>query len=163
MERQGKNARPALKICGLTTAEDVAACLRRGVDFLGFNLYPHSKRFVSAEAAQDLWRTAAAVTPKSKCLPVAVMVDPTPEAVAAALAAFPDLAVLQLHGDETPSTVAAARRALGARWHREMRVISFVRGANGVLLALGHDNPGILDGTATVYVAPGPCITLLGW
>lgn len=59
--------------------------------------------------------------------------------------------------------VAAARRALGAYWHSEMRVESFFRGPNGVLLALGHDNPNLLDGTATVYVTPGPCITLLGW
>jgi len=63
---------------------------------------------------------------------------------------------------DSAAAVATARRALGAYWHREMRVVSFFRSPNGVLLALGHDIPNMLDGTATVYVTPGSCVTLLG-
>jgi phosphoribosylanthranilate isomerase len=39
-----------IKVCGLTSAADAAAADACGVDYLGFNLYPKSPRFVSVKA-----------------------------------------------------------------------------------------------------------------
>lgn len=38
-----------IKICGITTLEDALLCADLGVDMLGFNFYPKSIRFLSAE------------------------------------------------------------------------------------------------------------------
>jgi tryptophan synthase beta chain len=43
-----------VKICGLTRAADVDACVREGVDELGFNFSPRSPRRVTLEAARAL-------------------------------------------------------------------------------------------------------------
>ncbi len=43
-----------VKICGLTRAADVDACVREGVDELGFNFSPRSPRRVSLETARSL-------------------------------------------------------------------------------------------------------------
>jgi hypothetical protein len=32
----------------------------------------------------------------------------------------------------------------------------------GVFLKFGDERPSVLDGTASVYVSPGPCVTWLG-
>ena len=43
-----------VKICGLTNAEDAAAALELGADYLGFVLYPESPRGITAETLADI-------------------------------------------------------------------------------------------------------------
>jgi len=44
-----------VKICGLTTSEQVKVCIDNGVNFCGFILnYPKSHRFISYEDARTL-------------------------------------------------------------------------------------------------------------
>src|SRR4051794_5613522 len=105
MERQEKTARPALKICGITAAEDAALCVRLGVDFVGFNLCARSRRFVSAGAARALWQEALRLAGQSGHVttrPAIVVVDEAAAGVAALLAAFPECQAVQMHGRETP-------------------------------------------------------------
>lgn len=109
MEAQGKIATPAVKICGVRTPRDAARCLALGVDFVGFNLYPRSKRFITAKDAAAAWRDAAAGSTRTR--PAAVFVDATPSEIAAALDAFPELAVVQLHGQESPHAANDLRNA----------------------------------------------------
>lgn len=115
MERQAKSARirPLLKICGLRRPEDVAACLAADVAFVGFNLCSRSKRYITAAEAARMWRDVA--PQRGPTLPAAVLVDPTKAELEEALAVFPELEVLQLHGRETPQDLLAVRAATGHR------------------------------------------------
>jgi len=114
MDLQGKTAHPALKICGVTRVEDVRACLELGVDFVGFNLYSGSKRYVPPADAARLWAEGARGH-AGRGRPAAVLVDPTPELLAEAFAVFPALEVCQFHGRETAGTLASFAALLGPR------------------------------------------------
>ena len=59
-----------LKVCGLTSAGDAAAAEASGADYLGFNFYPKSPRYIPLET----FRTMAAGLPKRHR--VAVVVEP---------------------------------------------------------------------------------------
>ncbi|WP_334133652.1 phosphoribosylanthranilate isomerase [Tepidimonas sp.] len=106
--------RTRIKICGLTREVDVRAAAALDIDAVGFVLYPHSPRAVTAQRAAAL----AALLPPF-ITPVLLFVNADADAVAAAVAVVPH-AVLQFHGDETPTQCAALA---GARpWLRAARV-----------------------------------------
>ncbi len=96
-----------VKICGLSTPETVATAVAAGADMVGFMFYPRSPRNVSVEtsaALADLARGRATI--------VAVMVDPTDEALETITAGLkPDL--LQLHGSESAERVSEIRQRFG--------------------------------------------------
>jgi phosphoribosylanthranilate isomerase len=46
-----------VKICGVTTPIDVAACAAAGADAVGVNFHPASKRYVNPRASQPLLRS----------------------------------------------------------------------------------------------------------
>ena len=95
-------SRTRIKICGLTRAADVDAAVDAGADAIGFVLWPGSARHVSCEQAISLAeRLPPFVTP------VLLFVNAAAGEIAAATAAIPQ-AVLQFHGDETPTQCEAA-------------------------------------------------------
>jgi phosphoribosylanthranilate isomerase len=97
-----------VKICGLKTAETMAAALDAGADMVGLNFYPRSPRSVPVEAA-----VALAGQARGRATIVALLVDPDDATLAALVPAVrPDL--LQLHGAETPARVADIVRRFGA-------------------------------------------------
>ena len=94
-------ARLGVKICGLTSESQARAVIALGADALGINFWPRSKRHLPPEQAAP-WLPA--LHPRTTL--VAVLVNAGPELVAQILGE--NLArILQLHGDETPSQVAA--------------------------------------------------------
>ena len=98
---------PLVKICGLSTAETLAAALDAGADRVGFVFYPKSPRHVSIDRAKPL----AAMT-RGRAAIVALTVDAEDELLDAIVAAIdPDM--LQLHGRESPDRVAAIRARFG--------------------------------------------------
>jgi phosphoribosylanthranilate isomerase len=46
-----------VKICGVTTPDDVAACAAAGADAVGLNFHPASKRYVDPRTSQPLLRS----------------------------------------------------------------------------------------------------------
>jgi phosphoribosylanthranilate isomerase len=90
-----------VKICGVTGVEDARAAVRLGADALGLNLWPRSKRFVSAETARLLVRQLPPLVTI-----VGVFVDPTRDEVLRAIDAV-GIQVAQLHGDESPELCAS--------------------------------------------------------
>ena len=96
-----------VKICGLTTPETLDAAVAAGADFVGYNFYPPSPRYLSLEAAPDL----TARTPKS-VRRVGVFVDASDEILARAIEAA-GLEFLQLHGAEPPERVTAIKARFG--------------------------------------------------
>jgi phosphoribosylanthranilate isomerase len=106
-----------LKICGLTRAADLRDCVELGVDAIGLNLWPGSKRFVDPVAAAEL---LAAVDPSIEARPparVGVFVDAPVADIERAIASL-DLDLLQPHGDAPvePYAELAARYEIGWIW-----------------------------------------------
>jgi phosphoribosylanthranilate isomerase len=94
--------RTRIKICGITRLEDALACVEAGVDAVGFNFWPGSKRHVAVARAAEI---AAALSPG--VLRVGVFVRAAPLEVRDTVAAV-GLGAVQLHGDEEPADYAGA-------------------------------------------------------
>lgn len=89
-------ARTGVKVCGITRETDAWAAIEAGVDALGFNFYPRSKRCVELSALAK-WIEKLPPTIGR----VAVVVNPE-EALLEALAQRNFFHALQFHGEETP-------------------------------------------------------------
>ena len=97
----------AVKICGLSTPETMAAALAAGADYVGLVFHPASPRHVEIEAARDLADQA-----RGRALSVAVTVDASDRDIDRIAAAIgPDY--IQAHGSETPERVAAISTRAG--------------------------------------------------
>ncbi len=83
-----------IKICGLTRAEDVRACLELGVDAIGFNL-ARGPRKLALEQAADLVR----LVPPPVC-PVLLVADATLDEILLWVA-LTRCSAVQLHGSES--------------------------------------------------------------
>jgi phosphoribosylanthranilate isomerase len=89
--------RTRIKICGLTTPQDVDAAAQAGADAIGFVFFERSVRAIDLESAKRLTeRLPPFVTP------VGLFVNANLADIEAALRAIPNL-LLQFHGDETPA------------------------------------------------------------
>ncbi len=97
----------AVKICGLSTLESVAAAALGGAKFAGFVFYPPSPRNLSPEQAAPL--VAGVPSGISR---VGVFVDPGDELLERVLAKAP-LDLIQLHGEESPERVGAIKKKFG--------------------------------------------------
>jgi phosphoribosylanthranilate isomerase len=97
----------AIKICGLTDAKAVSTAVDAGADFLGFNFFRRSPRFVSVEAAEEL----ASVVPR-KVIVVGLFVDPPDAQIESTLKTM-RLDMIQLHGKETSARVAMIHKNFG--------------------------------------------------
>lgn len=81
-----------VKICGINAASAFDTAIAAGADWVGFNFFPPSPRYVTPAQAASL----SARAPGGP-LRVGLFVDPTPAAIAAVLAEI-KLDVLQLYG-----------------------------------------------------------------
>jgi phosphoribosylanthranilate isomerase len=95
-----------VKICGITNWTDARLAVEAGADFLGFNFYPPSPRYILPSEARRIARRL----PK-KIRTVGVFVNQTEERMVE-IARSVGLDFLQLHGDESPDTVSRLRRCL---------------------------------------------------
>ena len=90
--------RPKIKVCGITRLEDALALDALGVDYLGFNFSPDSKRFVPPA------RAGAIIARLRHAKPVGVFVNHTPEQIAT-ISAETGIQMVQLHGEEGWDTI----------------------------------------------------------
>ncbi len=97
--------RTRIKICGLTREADVDAAVQAGADAVGFVLYDKSPRRVDAARAGELARRLPPFV-----TPVLLLVNASDALLQQALAAVPH-ALLQFHGDESPTQCDAPGRA----------------------------------------------------
>jgi phosphoribosylanthranilate isomerase len=101
-----------VKICGLTNLNDAMDAVELGADFLGFNFYPGSPRYVKPEDAGKIIEEIPSNVPK-----VGVFVNEDLQSVLD-LAIELDLDYLQFHGDEPPESL----NALGRPWFKAFRL-----------------------------------------
>ena len=91
-----------VKVCGITNPADARVAAEAGADAVGF-IFAGSPRLVVAEEARRI-----SIALPENVLKVGVFVNAPPEEVLRVVAEA-GLDMAQLHGDETPETVAAVR------------------------------------------------------
>jgi phosphoribosylanthranilate isomerase len=96
-----------VKICGLSTPETLDAAIQRGASHVGFVFFPKSPRNLTPDRAASL---AACVPAHVKS--VGLFVDPTDDDLVRILSQV-RLDIIQLHGHETPETVARIAKTHG--------------------------------------------------
>lgn len=112
---------PKVKICGLTNLADATGAVEAGADYLGFILYPPSKRSVSAA---DVRHIAGQLRQRPACpVLVGVFVDETAEEMARILD-FCGLDLAQLSGDEPAALVGDPASPLYGRSYKALRPTS---------------------------------------
>jgi phosphoribosylanthranilate isomerase len=92
-----------IKICGLKTLTDALAAIDAGADYLGFNFYPKSLRFIGVETCAAITSVLKKEHPEIKLVGVFVNL-PVNEIKDILKTCSLDLA--QLHGDETPEMMS---------------------------------------------------------
>ncbi|MDP4939887.1 MAG: hypothetical protein NWR21_11285 [Verrucomicrobiales bacterium] len=125
--------RVAVKICGITRADEARAIVEAGADALGINFWPKSKRFIALEEALPWLHELAGTVPR-----VAVTVNADDDE----LRRLHESAVIdwiQLHGDETPDRV----RSLTQQGLPVFKALG-VRDRSSLKAAAAHDSPTLL-------------------
>lgn len=134
----------SLKVCGVTRVADAQVLIDLGVDAVGVNFWPGSKRYVAPEQAPWLHEI------RGDILRVGVFVNAPPTLP---LRLWQDglIDVIQLHGDETASDADAFRdrqapffKAIGVRNRDDLNTASDF-GAQAILL--DAHAPGEYGGT----------------
>ena len=92
-----------IKICGIKTLKDALAAIDSGADYLGFNFYPKSVRFIEKSACAEITSILKREHPQIKL--VGVFVNSSVEEIKDILQTC-QLDLAQLHGDETPEIFA---------------------------------------------------------
>lgn len=95
-----------VKVCGVTTPEEARLAADLGAHAIGLNFFPESPRCLSPFAARNILRELPPLVSS-----VGIFVNWAPEPVIALSQAL-RLAAAQLHGDETPQTVAQVAKKL---------------------------------------------------
>lgn len=91
-----------LKVCGVTSFEDACAAIDCGAEYLGFNFYPKSPRYIAPAAARAIIERLP-----DEVISVGVFVnEPRPEDVDEILRVS-GARMAQLHGDESPDYCAS--------------------------------------------------------
>lgn len=97
-----------VKICGITNLDDAENAVECGADFLGFNFYPDSPRYLQPDRAKEILKEIPPAVSK-----VGIFVN-APIETAVDIAVGLDLDYLQFHGDETPEYC----NAVGRPWYK---------------------------------------------
>lgn len=87
-----------LKVCGITSLEDALAAIECGADYLGFNFYRKSPRYVSPSEARTIVDATA-----DRATPVGVFVNEESAKAVLSLMNESGVAMAQLHGNEGDS------------------------------------------------------------
>jgi phosphoribosylanthranilate isomerase len=93
-----------IKICGIKTVTDALAAIDAGADYLGFNFYPKSVRFIEKSACAEITSVLKREHPHIKL--VGVFVNSSVDEMLDILNIC-SLDLAQLHGDETVGMLSA--------------------------------------------------------
>jgi len=138
----------SLKICGVTTRGDAQRLVDLGVEALGANFWPQSKRYLSPADASFLKDLAG------KILRVGVFVN---EPAELPIRLFNDglIDVVQLHGDEKPADaapyVAAGIPFIKAIGVKTLSDLSLAAQFGAAAILLDAHAPGVYGGTGEAF------------
>lgn len=136
-----------VKICGVTTVSDAIACADLGASAIGVNFVPSSPRRVTVGRAREISRAVKS----TKLLVVGVVAD-LDVATMKALVAEAELGCIQLHGSESPATLAP----LLPHAYKAVRVataedVAHARTFGGDYLLVDAKVDGALGGTGATF------------
>lgn len=148
LERFLDPATVSLKICGVTTRDDAAALAALGVDAIGANFWPRSKRYLDPQAADWLKDFAG------RFLRVGVFVNQDSQLP---LRLFREgfIDVVQVHGDETPEELRIYQesgvpfiKGIGVKTLADLEhAVDF----HAAAILLDAHAPGIYGGTGATF------------
>ncbi len=95
-----------VKVCGLTDVQNALACAQAGADWIGLNFHPASPRSITIERGAQISALARSTTVQ----PVGLFVN-RPVAEVVEVVHQVKLALVQLHGDETPEYLSELAEA----------------------------------------------------
>jgi phosphoribosylanthranilate isomerase len=93
-----------IKVCGISTEDDLETAVEAGANAIGFNFYAKSPRFLTATRARQLVRSM-----RGSYLKVGVFVNANEDELLETASNVP-LDVLQLHGEKSPTHLASSFR-----------------------------------------------------
>lgn len=138
----------SLKICGVTLGDDALRLIDAGVDALGVNFWPQSKRYIAPEKAS--WLQSL----DGKILRVGVFVNENPE-LPLRLMEQGLIDVVQLHGDESPADASPYReahipfiKAIGVKTLEDLKQAAAFQAA---AILLDAHAPGVYGGTGETF------------
>lgn len=112
-----------VKICGITNIQDGLAAAIAGADYLGFILWEHSPRAVSAEKVHQICQELRQL---ENCpVLVGVFVNQTGDEVARLLD-YCGLDVAQLHGEELPALIGSPHSPIYQRAYKALRPMTLL-------------------------------------
>jgi len=145
----GKRAKAKVKICGITNWPDARRAIEAGADFLGFNFYAGSPRYIEPTKARRIVKRM----PK-RVGAVGVFVNESEEKMAE-IAHSVGLAQLQLHGDESPAVVRRLSRSFSVikavRVRKSFRATQLSRFKDAKALLLDSFDAKQWGGTGKVF------------
>jgi phosphoribosylanthranilate isomerase len=134
-----------VKICGVTNPEDACLAAELGAHAIGLNFVPESPRSVSPFTARNIIRELPPFVAS-----VGIFVNWAPQPVIALSQAL-HLAAAQLHGEETPQTVAEVAKKLpvikALRIEKGSAPVGLPRHRAATAFLLDAVSPGRLGGT----------------
>ena len=150
-----------IKICGIKTVTDALAAIHAGADYLGFNFYPKSARFIEKESCAEITSVLKKDYPRIKL--VGVFVNSPVEDVNDILETC-SLDLAQLHGDETPEMVKAfnGKAFKAIRLSSETSVYPFLKSVSESVHPFAKqsvDNPAFLVDAAVKGLYGGSGVT----
>jgi phosphoribosylanthranilate isomerase len=145
-----------VKICGITNLDDARGAVEAGADFLGFNFYPPSPRYITPERAKEII-SEIRLRPnalESSVKMFGVFVNHSLERVRI-IADECGLDLLQLHGDETvdmvmklsPRAFKALRPRTVEEMHTQLERYGAAIGGSAPSFIVDAHNPKLFGGT----------------
>ena len=142
-------AKVRVKICGITNWVDARRAVGAGADFLGFNFYAPSPRYITPAKARRIVQRL----PKGASS-VGVFVNETEENMLEIVRSV-GLDCLQLHGDESPAMIERLSRSLpiikAIRVRRPFRASRLQRFRRAKALLLDGFDGGFYGGTGRTF------------
>lgn len=144
-----KRRKVRVKICGITNWKDARRAVEAGAQFLGFNFYPGSPRYVApAKARRIISRLPRNVSS------VGVFVNETEDHILD-IALRVGLDQLQLHGDESPALVDRLARTFpvvkAVRMRKSFRASQLARFTHAKAFLLDGFDPHRRGGTGKTF------------
>lgn len=144
-----KRLKVKVKICGITNWPDARRAVAAGADFLGFNFFAGSPRYVAPKRARQIVRRL----PKG-VRSVGVFVNESPEKLLE-ITEMVGLDRVQLHGEESPSTVKRIGRSVpvikALRVRKSLRASELARFQDASAVLLDGFHAGQWGGTGRTF------------